>query len=63
MPIASHLSRCRLTREVADHVAFMSGGSVTEEGPADEHSPSPSVRRRVRFLRVTSADNTTEVPV
>jgi polar amino acid transport system permease protein len=61
MIIATH--QLRFAREVADRVIFLSGGSVTEEGPADEVLTSPKHPATARFLRVMSADSTTEVPV
>jgi polar amino acid transport system permease protein len=61
MIIATH--QLRFAREVADRVVFLSGGSVTEEGPAAEVLTSPKHPATARFLRVMSADSTTEVPV
>jgi polar amino acid transport system permease protein len=61
MIIATH--QLRFAREVADRVVFLSGGSVTEEGPADEVLTSPKHPATARFLQVMSADSTTEVPV
>jgi polar amino acid transport system permease protein len=44
-------------------VVFLSGGSVTEEGPADEVLTRPKHPATARFLRVMGADSTTEVGV
>jgi polar amino acid transport system permease protein len=61
MIIATH--QLRFAHEVADRVVFLSGGSVTEEGPADEVLTRPKNPATARFLRVMGADSTTEVGV
>jgi polar amino acid transport system permease protein len=61
MIIATH--QLRFAHEVADRVVFLSGGSVTEEGPADEVLTNPKNPATARFLRVMGAESTTEVGV
>ncbi|MEV6741433.1 amino acid ABC transporter ATP-binding protein [Streptomyces sp. NPDC051104] len=53
MLIATH--QLRFAQEVADRVVFMSDGSVTEEGPADELLTRPRHPATARFLRVMGA--------
>jgi polar amino acid transport system permease protein len=59
MIISTH--QLRFAREVADRVVFLTGGVVTEEGPADEVLTRPRNPATARFLRVMGADQTTEV--
>jgi polar amino acid transport system permease protein len=59
MIISTH--QLRFAREVADRVVFLTGGVVTEEGPADEVLTRPRHPATARFLRVMGADQTTEV--
>ncbi|MFF1808182.1 amino acid ABC transporter permease/ATP-binding protein [Streptomyces sp. NPDC058251] len=53
MLIATH--QLRFAQEVADRVVFMSDGSVTEEGPAEELLTRPRHPATARFLRVMGA--------
>ena len=59
MIISTH--QLRFAREVADRVVFLTGGVVTEEGPADEVLTRPRHPATARFLRVMGVDQTTEV--
>jgi polar amino acid transport system permease protein len=61
MVIATH--QLRFAQGVADRVVFMSDGSVTEEGPAEELLLHPQRPETARFLRVMQAGVTGEVPV
>jgi len=60
MIIATH--QLRFAQEVADRVVFMSGGSVTEEGPAEELLLRPRRPETARFLQVMGAAVTGQVP-
>jgi polar amino acid transport system permease protein len=60
MIISTH--QLRFAREVADRVVFLTGGVITEEGPADEVLTRPRHPLTARFLRVMGADQATEVP-
>jgi polar amino acid transport system permease protein len=60
MIISTH--QLRFAREVADRVVFLSGGSVAEEGPAQDVLTRPQHPATARFLRAIGADSTTEVP-
>ncbi|MFJ2827954.1 amino acid ABC transporter ATP-binding protein [Streptomyces sp. NPDC087263] len=53
MLIATH--QLRFAQEVADRVVFISNGSVTEEGPAEELLTRPRHPATARFLRVMGA--------
>jgi polar amino acid transport system permease protein len=59
MIISTH--QLRFARDVADRVVFLTGGVVTEEGPADDVLTRPRHPATARFLRVMGADQTTEV--
>jgi polar amino acid transport system permease protein len=61
MIIATH--QLRFAREVADRVVFMSGGSVTEEGPAEELLLRPRKPETARFLQVMAASVSGDVAV
>src|SRR5258708_2370372 len=54
MIIATH--QIRFADEVADRVAFLSGGSILEQGPAHEILTNPSHPVTARFLRVMEGD-------
>jgi polar amino acid transport system permease protein len=58
MIIATH--QIRFADEVADRVAFLSGGSILEEGPAHEVLTNPRHPVTVRFLSVMEADKAPE---
>jgi polar amino acid transport system permease protein len=60
MIISTH--QLRFAAEVADRVVFLTGGVVTEEGPADEVLTRPRHPLTARFLRVMGADQATQVP-
>jgi polar amino acid transport system permease protein len=60
MIISTH--QLRFAREVADRVVFLTGGVVTEEGPADEVLTRPRHPLTARFLRVMGVDQATQVP-
>ncbi|GAA3810299.1 amino acid ABC transporter permease/ATP-binding protein [Streptomyces chiangmaiensis] len=55
MLIATH--QLRFAHEVADRVVFISNGSVTEEGPAEELLTRPRHPATARFLRVMGAQS------
>nr|WP_127357837.1 amino acid ABC transporter permease/ATP-binding protein [Actinacidiphila soli] len=59
MLIATH--QLRFAQEVADRVVFMSNGSVTEEGPAEEILTRPKHPATARFLRIMGAESVGEV--
>jgi polar amino acid transport system permease protein len=59
MLIATH--QLRFAQEVADRVVFMSDGSVTEEGPAEEILTRPKHPATARFLRIMGAESIGEV--
>jgi polar amino acid transport system permease protein len=59
MIISTH--QIRFADEVADRVAFLSGGSIIEEGPAHEVLSNPRNPLTARFLSVTEADKVPEV--
>ncbi len=61
MIISTH--QLRFADEVADRVVFLSGGSITEEGPAHEVLTRPRNPVTARFLRVMGADRALEAPV
>src|SRR5216683_488624 len=54
MIISTH--QIRFADEVADRVAFLSGGSIIEEGPAHEILTNPRHSATARFLSVMEAD-------
>jgi polar amino acid transport system permease protein len=58
MIIATH--QIRFADEVADRVAFLSGGSILEQGPAHEVLTNPRHPVTVRFLSVMECDKTPE---
>ncbi|SHG54262.1 amino acid ABC transporter permease/ATP-binding protein [Bradyrhizobium erythrophlei] len=58
MIISTH--QIRFADEVADRVAFLSGGSIIEEGPAHEILTHPRHPLTARFLSVVEADKTPE---
>ncbi|MBR0779957.1 amino acid ABC transporter permease/ATP-binding protein [Bradyrhizobium iriomotense] len=58
MIISTH--QIRFADEVADRVAFLSGGAIIEEGPAHEVLSSPRNALTARFLNVMEADKTPE---
>jgi len=58
MIISTH--QIRFADEVADRVAFLSGGSIIEEGPAHEVLSNPRNPLTARFLSVMEADKTPE---
>lgn len=58
MIISTH--QIRFADEVADRVAFLSGGTIIEEGPAHEVLSNPSNPLTARFLSVMEADKTPE---
>ena len=58
MIISTH--QIRFADEVADRVAFLSGGSIIEEGPAHEVLTNPSNPLTARFLSVMEADKAPE---
>jgi polar amino acid transport system permease protein len=58
MIISTH--QIRFADEVADRVAFLSGGSIIEEGPAHEILTHPRHPLTARFLSVMEADKTPE---
>jgi len=60
MIIATH--QLRFAREVADRVAFLSAGSVTEEGPAEQVLRRPENPATARFLNIVDADGLVVVP-
>ncbi|MBC9880242.1 amino acid ABC transporter permease/ATP-binding protein [Bradyrhizobium sp. INPA01-394B] len=58
MIISTH--QIRFADEVADRVAFLSGGAILEEGPAHEVLSNPRNPLTARFLSVMDADKTPE---
>src|SRR5258708_5196975 len=58
MIIATH--QIRFADEVADRVAFLSGGSILEQGPAHEILTNPSHPVTARFLSVMEGDDAPE---
>ncbi len=58
MIISTH--QIRFADEVADRVAFLSGGSILEEGPAHEILTNPRHPLTARFLSVMEGDKTPE---
>jgi polar amino acid transport system permease protein len=58
MIIATH--QIRFADEVADRVAFLSGGSILEEGPAHDVLSNPRHPVTVRFLNVMESDKAPE---
>jgi polar amino acid transport system permease protein len=58
MIISTH--QIRFADEVADRVAFLSDGSIVEEGPAHEILTSPRNPATARFLSVVDADRPAE---
>ena len=54
MVISTH--QIRFADEVADRVAFLSGGSIVEEGPAHDVLTNPRNPLTARFLSVMEAD-------
>jgi polar amino acid transport system permease protein len=58
MIISTH--QIRFADEVADRVAFLSGGSIIEEGPAHQVLTSPRNPLTARFLSVMEADKLPE---
>ncbi|MEA2861542.1 MAG: polar amino acid transport system ATP-binding protein [Methylobacteriaceae bacterium] len=58
MIISTH--QIRFADEVADRVAFLSGGSIIEEGPAHEILTNPRHSATARFLSVMEADKAPE---
>jgi len=59
MIISTH--QIRFADEVADRVAFLSGGAILEEGPAHEVLQNPRHPLTARFLNVMDADRTPEM--
>jgi polar amino acid transport system permease protein len=59
MIISTH--QLHFASEVADRVAFMSGGSVIEQGPAHSVLTQPRHPLTARFLRVMSAERPLEI--
>ena len=60
MIISTH--QIRFAREVADRVAFLSEGTVTEEGSAHDVLTRPRHKLTARFLQVMGADSSVETP-
>jgi polar amino acid transport system permease protein len=58
MIISTH--QIRFADEVADRVAFLSGGAIVEEGPAHEVLSNPRHPLTARFLSVMEADKAPE---
>ncbi|UWU89286.1 amino acid ABC transporter permease/ATP-binding protein [Bradyrhizobium sp. CB1015] len=58
MIISTH--QIRFADEVADRVAFLSGGTIIEEGPAHEVLSNPRNPQTARFLSVMEADKAPE---
>ncbi|MDD1529038.1 ABC transporter permease [Bradyrhizobium sp. WBOS7] len=58
MIISTH--QIRFADEVADRVAFLSGGAIIEEGPAHDVLTNPHHPLTARFLSVMEADKTPE---
>ena len=59
MIISTH--QLRFAREVADLVVFLTDGTVTEEGPANEVLTRPRNPATARFLRVMGAGQASEL--
>ena len=59
MIISTH--QIRFADEVADRVAFLSGGRILEEGPAHDVLQNPRHALTARFLSVMDADRTPEM--
>jgi polar amino acid transport system permease protein len=59
MIISTH--QIRFADEVADRVAFLSGGTILEQGPAHEVLQNPRHPLTARFLSVMDADRTPEM--
>ncbi len=59
MIISTH--QIRFADEVADRVAFLSGGAILEEGPAHEVLTHPKNPLTARFLSVMEADKAPEM--
>ena len=59
MIISTH--QIRFADEVADRVAFLSGGAILEEGPAHEVLTNPKNPLTARFLSVMEADKAPEM--
>ena len=51
MVVVTH--EMQFAREAADHVIFMDGGVIVEEGPAEEFFRAPKTERALAFLRRT----------
>jgi polar amino acid transport system permease protein len=58
MIISTH--QIRFADEVADRVAFLSGGSIIEQGPAHQILSNPQHPATARFLSVMEADKAPE---
>jgi polar amino acid transport system permease protein len=58
MIISTH--QIRFADEVADRVAFLSGGAILEEGPAHQVLTNPQNPLTARFLSVMEADKAPE---
>jgi len=58
MVISTH--QIRFADEVADRVAFLSGGSILEEGPAHDILSNPRNPVMARFLSAMEADKAPE---
>jgi polar amino acid transport system permease protein len=58
MIISTH--QIRFADEVADRVAFLSGGSILEQGPAHEILTNPRSAVMARFLSVMEVDKVPE---
>ena len=58
MIISTH--QMRFADEVADRVAFLSGGAILEEGPAHEVLTNPRHPVTARFLSLMEADKAPE---
>ncbi len=61
MIISTH--QVRFVKEIADRVVFLSDGTVTEEGPANEVLTRPKHPLTARFLGVMGADYAAAVPL
>ncbi len=60
MVISTH--QFRFARDVADRVVFLSGGKITEEGPAEEIFTRPRHPLTARFLKEMGAELALELP-
>ena len=60
MVISTH--QLRFARDVADRVVFLSGGKITEEGPAEEIFTRPRHPLTARFLKEMGAELALELP-